>query len=852
MFKRMIRSAALLAVQSAVSAQENPLASADSTLDACITAAAQKDEKSAKAAGDRAFSLYGTAADQPHTAVHGLTGQARVISQCRIPFASFMRQGALVEESIDLVVQALQIDSMSFGARFMLAMNYFSMPAFLGKTEDAVQQFERLIALHGNRKEIDGLATAYLSLGELYERQKKHEQPQTVWQRGSALFPDHAELKTQSQKPKKEEPVNAASSAATVAPTPAPASAPAPASIPQFVLKPIVVEAGSYSVEDPRSATALKRLDVYTAPGGAADMLQVFQMMPGATRATDGSDLYVRGGDPTESPVFLDGARLFHPGTFESLDGSVFGVLDPAVLKNAYFSAGGFSARYGNALSGVLEVETEGRPDVLRWRAGANLATAGGTLYAPLGPKFGAFVSSSATETSAMLRMHGRSEEYGTAPRSAQGIASVVYVPRPGTQLRIVGLSESDQMEIPVDAYGYAGDLRATGATRVAALAGRWLHSGSQGGLRGSASFSERVTGFRFGVLDRDRSDRGVSVKLDGDYAPATRVRLRAGLEAARLEYTEVGMVPSTEDLTPGAPVTRLDEERSTEHAGGYVETELRLTSDIAVIAGARADRLPGESVGSFDPRLAIAFRVGDWTLRAGGGVYHQGRWRVRYRVPDAGLPAGIATRAEHFAVGAQRSNSIRVEAFLKRYSDYVEDGAGPQISSGRYVGVDALLRYTVLDRVTGWVSYSMLDATVELANGERVRAPNDVTHTFTGVARTSLSERWELGTTLRLGTGRPFTPILGGESIEGSRGYRPVYGDITSERLPAYVRVDTRIMRLQPIAGRLIVCYLEALNVLDHHNVLAYTYDRTYQKRGSVASFFSDRTLVFGVEAQF
>ena len=851
MLKRWIGATAVLALQTAAAAQENPLANADSLLNQCAAAVAQKDEKTAKQAGERAFDLYKAGTNR--APAQALTGQAHVISVCLIPFEPFMRQGELVEESIALVTQALQIDSMSFGARFILAMNYFNMPAFLGKTDDAAFQFERLIALHGHRKEIGALAVAYLNLGDLFEKQKKHEQARMTWQRGAELFPDHAELKARVQKPRMEE------AAVATTPTSKPRSPiPDPRSLPvspqaQFALRPIVVEAGSYSVEDPRTATSLKRLDVYTAPGGAADMLQVFQMMPGATRATDGSDLYVRGGDPTESPVFIDGARLFHPGTFESLDGSVFGVLDPAVLKNAYFSAGGFSARYGNALSGVLDVETEGRPDVMRWRAGANLATAGGTLYAPIGQKLGAFLSTSATETSAMLHMHGRSDEYGRAPRSAQGIASLVFEPRPGTQLKVVGLSEADDMEVPVDAYGYAGDLRATGETRVAAISGRWLHPGSKAAVRAVASVSERETGFRFGVLDRDRNDRGLSVRFDGDYTPSARLRLRGGIELAALRFTENGIVPATEDLTPGAPVEQLNADaRSTEQAGAYVESEVRVAESVALIAGARVDRLPGESANSFDPRLAVAYRAGDWTLRAGAGVYHQGRWRVRYRVPDEGLPAGIATRAHHIALGAQRSSNLRIEAFLKRYDDYVADGTGPQITSGRYLGVDALLRYSLLDRIGGWVSYSLLDATVVLANGDRVRAPNDVTHTFTGVARTSLSDHWDLGTTLRLGTGRPYTPILGGDSIASGRGYAAVYGDITSDRLPNYFRLDTRIMRLQPIAGRVVVCYLEALNVLDHRNVLAYTFDRTYRKRSSVESFFSDRTLVFGVEAQF
>ena len=77
----------------------------------------------------------------------------------------------------------------------------------------------------------------------------------------------------------------------------------------------------------------------------------------------------MRGGDPAEAPVFVDGARLFYPGRYETLNGASFGILDSQVLDAAYFSSGGFSARYGDALSGVLDVRTIGRPDTRTLRA---------------------------------------------------------------------------------------------------------------------------------------------------------------------------------------------------------------------------------------------------------------------------------------------------------------------------------------------------------------------------------------------------------------------------------------------------------------------------------------------------
>src|SRR5687767_13104685 len=281
-------------------AAQSPLAAADSALGACIAAANADNEKVAEEMGDRALKLFAPHVKVAQTAAAALTGHARVLSQCKIPFANFMKQGELVFESIDLLTRALQIDSTRRGTRFTLAMNYPRMPEFLGKTGDAIRELEWLVARSPDRSQIPDMAIAYAYLGDLYVRQNKREKAVAMWQRGAAIFPHDAELKTRLATVKAKSPVP------DPAPVPETATATAPATATDVVsLRPIVVEGGSYSVDDPRSATALRRMDVYTAPGGAADMLQVFQMMPGATRATDGSDLYVRGGDPAEAPVFV-------------------------------------------------------------------------------------------------------------------------------------------------------------------------------------------------------------------------------------------------------------------------------------------------------------------------------------------------------------------------------------------------------------------------------------------------------------------------------------------------------------------------------------------------------------------
>ena len=124
-------------------------------------------------------------------------------------------------------------------------------------------------------------------------------------------------------------------------------------------------------------------------------------------------------------------------------------------------------------------------------------------------------------------------------------------------------------------------------------------------------------------------------------------------------------------------------------------------------MAGARVDRLPGEDSATLDPRVALAWRSGDWTWRIAGGTFQQGRWRVDYDLPDDGVPSGTPRRARHAAVGFEREGrpSLKVEAFVKSYDRYVPEDGELEIEGGSASGVDALARWIQTDRWGGWIS---------------------------------------------------------------------------------------------------------------------------------------------------
>ena len=72
------------------------------------------------------------------------------------------------------------------------------------------------------------------------------------------------------------------------------------------------------------------------------------------------------------------------------------------------------------------------------------------------------------------------------------------------------------------------------------------------------------------------------------------------------------------------------------------------------------------------------------------------------------------------------------------------------------------------------------------------------------------------------------------------------------TERLPAYARLDARVMRYVRLPGVLLTTFVEVLNVTNRANVSTYTWDPTYTAREPVHSFFAQRTVVAGGEFMF
>src|SRR5206468_6026911 len=86
----------------------------------------------------------------------------------------------------------------------------------------------------------------------------------------------------------------------------------------------VVVSASSFGKTGKSEGATLRRLDIVTTPGGTADIFQALRTLPSINAPNEGAAIYVRGGEPRETLIRLDGGELGHPYHYEDASGGLF------------------------------------------------------------------------------------------------------------------------------------------------------------------------------------------------------------------------------------------------------------------------------------------------------------------------------------------------------------------------------------------------------------------------------------------------------------------------------------------------------------------------------------------------
>ena len=365
----------------------------------------------------------------------------------------------------------------------------------------------------------------------------------------------------------------------------------------------VVVTPGFYGVMQPgiTAAHTLSRHQIETAPQLGEDVYRSIARLPGVATNDMSARFNVRGGTGDELYATLDGLELDEPFHLKDIDAAL-SILDVNSIAGVELSTGGFSAEYGNRLTGVLTMHSiEPRTDRTRHALALSILNA---RYTGQGGRadgrVGWYLSARRGYLDLALRLVQSSDSID--PTYYDVFGKVYYdLPRYG-RVALHALRAGDHLNYfdgPQDhllsTYGTTylwGTWEGTPTRRlrqrtVASLADLRWHRGGDIHERGG-----RQTMF----LDDERTYAAASLRQDWQIDLSPSALLKAGFEtkSMRSDYAYDSWI-LRQSVQGGAVVERFDTVSAATSPdgsliGGYVSQRVRFAPTLIAEAGVRYD----------------------------------------------------------------------------------------------------------------------------------------------------------------------------------------------------------------------------------------------------------------------
>lgn len=624
----------------------------------------------------------------------------------------------------------------------------------------------------------------------------------------------------------------------------------------------IIVTASSYT-SGQNSQVTITPLEIVRIPGSDGDLFRAITTFPGSNQVDEGSRITVRGGDANEVLTILDQASLYNPFIFDDdFNTSSYTTINPWGLKGINFSSGGFSAKFGNVLSAVLDLKTYEMPQGtggFLWLGLANVGLSG--VYLSKDKNFGATVDIGQTILEPYFRLNGYLvDRYDPIPL-ARGIGGSLAF-KPSKSSVIKGIFDYSKDKIGVrntgpsyDGYFNSGSETVFGNIKYAAGLGPKTYYSM--GL----SYSNHKDDVAYGILNTISKERYAKYRLDVTHQLVKNIDINTGAEYEYNEDRFSGRVPQySYDISPDAPSFDINSLNHTGRIGAYVEAQVKPAKRFFFIPGVRIDNHTLSKKTVADPRLSMGWKFAkDMTLRGAVGIYHQFP-RLEYYAQSDNFNLK-PEQASHFILGYEFNKMeglflFRVEGYYKQYKDLVlrDKNSFLYYSGGKgYArGVDVFLKSSVTNKYSTWISYAYTDSKRSQYDALTESPANyDITHNLTFVASYNISDVITTGLTYRISTGKPYTPVTGGIYDPNTNTYQPVYAETNSGRFPTYQRMDINFQYIFSLFGRFAIAVFQINNLLNNKNLYDYTYNFDYTEQKEIVTT-NKRQFYLGLGLQF
>jgi TonB family protein len=598
--------------------------------------------------------------------------------------------------------------------------------------------------------------------------------------------------------------------------------------------------------------------EVGRVAGVSGDTVKIVQNLPGVARSPGGFGmLVVRGGNPTDTKVYVDGVEVplvFHFGGLTS-------IIPSELVDGVDFEAGNFGVRYGRATGGRVDLRTrDPNTKKLHLVADANLFHAMAMAEGPVSQDVSFAVAARRSYADAIIAQAARSVDglgVSVAPRYYDYQGKLTWRAGKDDTLRLSVFGSDDRMLFTGVETGGLQALDELGIrTAFVQAAGSWEHRFSETARARLAVAQGYVEiSNRFGAFGSERDQFHLtSLRAEGSKDLGQKLTLAAGADTRvlpvgrlRVEFSEIP--PPNELPDPDPRLIRAYYKLRASEAGVWTEATWKPLEGLVIVPGVRVEREDLLRVMTWvDPRLTARYTVRDGTtVKGGAGVYHQAPQPV-YLTKEWGNPDLTEEGAVHYMAGLEQRIAGPVTMDLQLYYKRLFDLVLPtdtvarytNAGTGRSYGAELLLRWNPGGRFFGWLSYSLsrserdqkvVGGTI-MPSGENFDQP----HNLVALGTLELPELWDgfsLGFRARYATGNPYARSVGAVYDADADRYANVQDPSSRARMPDFFQLDLRADKRWTYRTWMLSLYLEVQNATNRKNAedVAYNYD--YTQRG-------------------
>ncbi len=610
----------------------------------------------------------------------------------------------------------------------------------------------------------------------------------------------------------------------------------------------------------------IERAELQKIPGTFGDPVRVVQNFPGVARAPFLSGaLIVRGAKPSQTLTFMDGVEiplLYHLGGGPSVVNSEF-------LEKVDFYPGGFGARYGRAVGGVVDVSTRrGAADTFHGVAKVDIQDASLFVEVPLTDGISLSAAGRRSYIDALIPL--------VLPKDPEGGALLVLPVYWDYQARIDFGKKSAKSQGFVMVFGSDDVLRviATGGgrnrdfsisihTTFHRVVGNYTYRSGNTTLRLTPYVGYDLGQLDFGVVNIRADQYELGLREDLTIEVNEHLSLRTGADIVYDHITGSATIPNIGNVNyaafpGGEPQTQL---QKVSRVLGSFDGALFLEAEgkfgmLTVTPGIRASHAylsRGEIRHAFDPRLYARLEPWDKTQIKGSlGLYTQPPDAQNMEPPPLGTPTLTHEKAFQASLGVFQkiTDNINIDVtgyYNRRYENVSAPGPttlNPNGSIttqrfandglGRAYGVEVMLRHEVTKNFFGWLSYTFNrseERTAGSDKGYRLTA-NDQTHILTLVGSYRLPFGFELGARFRYVTGVPKSPLIHDydQFRADANGYTGTYGPERTGRVKDFHQLDIRIDKAFVFDRFTFSAFLDIQNVYNQANVEGSFFDYRFR----------------------